>query len=228
MTRYLMILCLAFLSACRSAANAPQDDPQVPDDPGLYEKVSSTHSLFDGNTLEGWHDTGEGSFEVVDGLLQSTGKDGYLWHGMELDEYTLSLEFKAVKPGSFGHLYLGLEDPAEDPVRAVERTYHMVLKDGDHASRIIPGSSQAGGVDFGLPGEWRSFGGWNRIEVDCRKRGHTVFLHGRMIDWFPGPPSPRSQIGLHGHTTGRVAFRNVRVTVLREGGGRSSAAWMGS
>jgi hypothetical protein len=183
-------------------------------------------SLFDGETLFGWHPTSDANWKVQDGAITvSQGEQGFLMTGVDFADYELHVEFKApatTNSGVFLRTPLAPADPAKD-------CYEINLAPQDNP---FPTGSVVGRKRFpedGAPGaKWQSYqdedpatpvinpwdGNWHAIDVTAKGGMLTISLLDLIWhNYADQNPLTRGRIGLQ-FREGEVAFRNIRLKPL--------------
>ncbi|MEO0558307.1 MAG: DUF1080 domain-containing protein [Bacteroidota bacterium] len=234
-TALLMILAIG----CASPTGADGADGQ----PGASASSSGWVSLFDGETLDGWHGYNRedvpGGWSVDEGTLHFTpgGDGGDLLTDASYDDFELELEWKVAECGNSGIFYTVEEIPA---LRAAWMTglEMQVLDNTCHGDAKYP-SHRAGALyDLYVPTAEvaRPGGEWNQVRIVFSNGQIEHWLNGRKIveadmnstDWtarvaaskfrdeddFPAYGTRRSgRIGVQDHGD-PVWYRNIRVRRL--------------
>jgi hypothetical protein len=186
-------------------------------------------SLFDGNTLNGWHlvEGKGGGYGVTNGVIFChRGGGGNLFTDKEYSDFILKLEYK-LEPG--GNNGIGIRCPLEgDGAYAGMEIQVLDDKAPKHATikpwqfngsiyNIVPAKN-------GTP----KIGEWNSYEITTRGRNIKVVLNGKTIvdtdlnsvtdpetiHKHPGMFRDRGRVGFLGHND-YVEFRNIRIKELR-------------
>ncbi|MBA0052223.1 DUF1080 domain-containing protein [Streptomyces sp. AJS327] len=182
--------------------------------------------LFDGGGTDGWKQAGPGSFELgEDGSLTTVGGMGLLWYEKrEFGSYSLKLDWRMSGDDNSG-VFLGFP-ASDDPQSAVDNGYEVQIDATDAPDRTTGSvygfqAPDAAARDAALnpPGEWNTF------ELRVEGERLRVWLNGQQVNDFTNTDPARSltdgHIGLQNHGDGdEVAFRDVRVRELPDGGGR--------
>ena len=155
--------CATSIGGADGSSPAPQTTPEA-----------DWVSLFDGETLDGWHgynrDDVPAGWGVQNGALHLTpgsGDGGDLIADATYDDFELELEWKIAACGNSGVFYRGEEDPALENVYQTGLEM-QVLDDTCHPDAAYP-SHRAGGLyDLYVPtdfGAVRPAGQWNRVRI---------------------------------------------------------------
>ena len=162
-------------------------------------------ALFDGTTLFGWEQTGEGGWRVAAGsIVADEGGLGFLYTTTTFSDYVLRIDYQCEKEtnsGVFLHMPPNPQDPASDcyelniaPDRNPFPTGSLV---GRKKVAAVPART-----------------GWNTYEVTVLAGDITVKLNGEsIVDYHDAKPIQRGHIGLQ-HNQGRIEFRNVMLKPL--------------
>jgi type 1 glutamine amidotransferase len=184
-------------------------------------QTPGAQALFDGRTLEGWRQVGAGTFTAAaDGTITAEGGPGVLYNTRPVRDFVLELEYRAENGGESG-VFLRLPEPPVDHAQASRRAYEVQIQDSPPTVRY--GQNQqpeftrlSGGITgFAVP--WRnvaSAGEWNRYRIEVTGQRYQVYLNGEKVTDFIGNRAREGMIGLESGGTGRVHFRNVRLTTV--------------
>jgi len=235
--RLLSMLCLSAVAltfGC-GAPPAAQDTPATTEPAGEADEASSEEgfvSLFDGETLDGWHrheglpesDIG-GKWEVIDGAIAGEqdppGAGGFLTTTGTYQDYVLRLEANIDYPVDSG-LFLR--------VGPTGKSHQVTLDnrpDGFIGSIYLPWTQD---MVFENPGGAEHFksGEWNDIEIRMEGEPARIQLHvnGHLVTDFQhteettkGVPT-EGTIALQVHPGGewvdgnKARFRNLRIKTL--------------
>jgi hypothetical protein len=170
--------------------------------------------LFNGKDLSGWKMAGPGTFEVQDGALVTIGGMGLLWHETELDDYVLTLEFKASRKQDNSGVFVRFPDPGNDPWVAVNEGYEIQICDS-------AGQNSTGAIYNAKPATelaTKPIGEWNTMEVTVAGQSITVKLNGKVVNEYTGDrKTQRGFIGLQNHDDKtKVSFRSVKITPIEK------------
>lgn len=167
------------------------------------EKSEGWELLFNGATMQGWHDYNgsalSGGWEVVDGTIQADGKgsdkNGYIVTDKQYENFELVWDWKISKGGNSGMLYHVVERPGFD-VPYITGPEYQLIDDRNFAEPLE--DWQRCGVDYAMylpdfakqkvnpAGEWNT----SKIVFD---NGHvTYYMNGEKTiefdawteDWF--------------------------------------------
>lgn len=177
-------------------------------------EAGKPRELFNGKDLTGWQMAGPGSFEVKDGALVTVGGMGLLWHETELDDYVLTLEFKASRAEDNSGVFVRFPDPGNDPWVAVNEGYEIQICDAG-------GKNSTGAVYNAKPAAElasKPIGEWNKYEITVIGQNITVKLNGKVVNEFKGEKKTgRGFIGLQNHDNNtKVSFRNVKIKPIQK------------
>jgi Domain of Unknown Function (DUF1080) len=168
--------------------------------------------LFDGSGLHGWRMAGPGSFELVDGRLESRGGMGLLWYSVcAFRDFVLDVDWQVVHAQDNSGVFVRFPDPGDDPWVAVHEGYEIQIHDtaGEKVHRT-------GGIySFAAPSMVASNapGAWNHFGIECAGQEYAVVLNGVEVTSFTGDRRTEGHIGLQNHDPhSRVRFRRVTVT----------------
>ncbi|MCZ6792146.1 MAG: DUF1080 domain-containing protein [Planctomycetota bacterium] len=189
--------------------------------------------LWDGKTLEGWHQLPGGRWEVRDGRLVGTSSASERRHGMlitdrRFKDFTVRLKYKAVKGNSGFYFRVDKVDGAVgvhgfqaeiDPRRDVGGLYET----GGRAWVVKPTERQV--ARWLEKKNWLDVEeGWNLLSVSARGRRIVVHLNGhRTAELRNDPGRTEGHIGLqlHGGQDMHVEFKDIEI--LGEAVPRSAA-----
>lgn len=207
-------------------------DHLLPDQPN-----DGFQSLLDGLTLNNWQMAGQGSFNIVGGVLESSpGNDlGLLWCTTPMPaDFVLKLEWLLTRYDDNSGIFVRFPDPNS---KGYSNTAYVGVDFGFEVQidNLGRGSSPAGqAVDKKFrttgaiynqdsqnltPQPTRPLGEWNEFEIRLQGQSYIVLLNGTQVTAFQNTQANRGQtnvpcfIGLQSHT-GQVAFRNIRVKGL--------------
>ncbi len=171
--------------------------------------------LFDGSNMKGWTQCGPGWFQLnKDGSMLATGGMGMLWYSKEkFRNFTLKVDWKAVKANSNSGVFVRFPDPGDDPWIAVNKGYEIQISDaGDPLHKT-------GSVYTFAPSSFepkKPYGEWNTMEIRVRGTKYVVKVNGKKVAEYKGDRSAEGYIGIQNHHPDQeVCYRNIRVK--REG-----------
>ena len=163
-------------------------------------------SLFDGQSLFGWHAASKADWQVVDGVIRVTeGEPGLLCTGVQFANYVLQLDFRfaaGTNSGVFLHSPQKPLDPKSD-------CYELNIAEPE-VSPFPTGSlvGRAKAEASAAPGEWHHYDisvNGDRVKIDLN--GKTV------LEYTDEQPLGRGYIGLQ-LNKGQVEFRNIKIRPL--------------
>lgn len=219
------------------APAAPSTSAAAPASTASSTQPAAWVSLFDGKTLNGWHNfktpgapvVGWG---VVDGNLVRTGEGGDLTTDREYANFELELEWNVSPGGNSGIIYR--IDPSSE-VTYTSGPEMQVLDDERHADGKNPLTSA--GADYGLypapRGVVKPAGEWNSVRLLVNGNHVEHWLNGvKVVEYELGSPdwearknaskfkawenygrATKGYIALQDHGD-RVEYRNIRIREL--------------
>ncbi len=178
----------------------------------------SPYVLFDGRTLDGWQMAGPGSFELVDGVLETRGGMGLLWYSAwAFADFVLDIDWQVARAEDNSGVFVRFPDPAGDPWVAVNEGYEIQI----HDTAPEPIHRTGGIYSFAAPSMVASNppGSWNHYSIACVDQQYAVVLNGQEVTRFTGSRRTEGYVGLQNHDPkSLVRFRRVTVTALNEPG----------
>jgi hypothetical protein len=170
--------------------------------------------LFDGSATRGWRMAGPGSFELVDGALESRGGMGLLWYAeRRFSDFVLDVDWQVTRAEDNSGVFVRFPDPGDDPWVAVHEGYEVQIH--DTAGEPI---HQTGGVySFAAPSTVASNppGSWNHYAIECVGQLYRVVLNGSTVTEFTGDRAMAGHVGLQNHDPrSLVRFRRVTATTI--------------
>ena len=130
---------------------------------------------------DGWRMAGPGSFEVVDGALESRGGMGLLWYSARaFADFVLDLDWQVARVEDNSGVFVRFPDVGDDPWVAVNEGYEIQIH--DTAPEPI---HQTGGVySFAAPSTVASNppGSWNHFRIECVGQVYVVVAERRGGD----------------------------------------------
>ena len=185
------------------------------------------HSLFNGESLEGWQGSVD-NYEVVDGVIRcKQGKGGMLLTENEYANFIARVEFRLPPGGNNG---LAIRSPGTGDPAYAAMTELQVL-DSEHPKYAKLDQRQYHGSAYGMAAAKRGFlrpaGEWNFQQVTVDGSRIKVELNGNVIldtdlstieEYMADKPHPGKErtsgfFGFAGHND-PVEFRNVSVREL--------------
>lgn len=174
-------IAIVLFTSCNSAAqhNALTDK----------EKTEGWQLLFDGKTMNGWHDYNDSvitqNWHVVDGCIQAKGDgsdgNGYIVTDKQYDNFELSWDWKLTKGGNSGLLYHVVERP-QNKVPYITGPEYQLIDEANFDGKLE--LWQRLGVDYAmyLPDttlmKVNPAGEWNNSKI--------VFDNGHVEHWLNG------------------------------------------
>jgi len=207
------------------------------------QSVTSTHSLFNGHDLKGWHvdvpamDTDKSArnpFIVRNGLLVSMGvPNGHLITDSIYSDYTLQVEYRfAGTPGNCGVLVHASTPRALYKMFPKSIECQMMHQNaGDFWCIVeditVPDMEKRRGpkAEWGITeGKGRRImnltdnsekpvGEWNTMKIQCKGSGITVWVNGDMVNEGYNCTASKGNIALQAEGA-EVEFRKVEISKL--------------
>jgi hypothetical protein len=185
-----LVACQLSRQKTESSDDSTQSTAQVND---ALAKDTGWISLFDGQSLKGWHTYGKTSagaaWNVDSGSihLNASAKKGYQTQGGgdlisddEFENFDLKLEWKISKNGNSGIIFLVHEDSAK-----YKETWHtglemQVLDNNGHPDGKIPKHRAGNLYDLivGKEGAVKGLGEWNQAEIKLDNGKLDLYLNG--------------------------------------------------
>ena len=183
--------------------------------------------LFDGQTLNGWHTTPGGKWEVKDGMIVGTSPQSEKKHGLLVtdnvyDDFTVRFKFRVIK-GNSGFYFRS--EPVEGSVGV-----HGFQAEVD-LSPAVSGLYETGGrawvaqPDAALVKSIYRPGEWNEMSVTAVGRDVTVQLNGKQTVQLkndPGRTKGVIALQLHGGMDMEVMFKDLEIRTESETPAESS------
>ncbi len=180
-------------------------------------------SLFDGQTLNGWHVSGCETV-VEDGAILLKAGDGFVRSDYQYQNFVLELEWKSLQnEGYDSGLYFHADMPPEG--KPWPKRYQINLRQGQEGDLI--GVKDAQGQGLAKPGEW------NHFRLTVKDKTASLEINGQpawttdQLETTGGYLGFQSEVPLGG----QFAFRNIRVTELGMKplfNGQDLAGWEGA
>ncbi len=172
--------------------------------------------LFDGKTLQGWHTTPGGSWQVKDGMIVGTSPSSETNHGLlvtdkQYSDFTVRFKFRVVA-GNSGFYFRSEPVPGNVGV-------HGFQAEVDN-SNAVSGLYETGGrawvkqPDPELIQQLYKPQEWNEMTVTARGRDVTVQLNGKQtvaLEDDPGRVSGVIALQLHGGMDMEVMFKDLEI-----------------
>lgn len=186
--------------------------------------------LFDGNSLEGWAQTGPGYMEVdpKERTLTTRGGMGMLWYyDRKFKDFELELEWKATDKEDNSGVFVRFPNiPKRDrpesadgkrlvgPWGAVNEGYEIqICDDGSPDSRTgaIYSFFPSTEVASNPPGEW------NAMKIRVVGQHYEVWVNGKKVGDYTGERGLEGYIGIQNHGDSDViTYRNIRIRDVEE------------
>ncbi len=218
---FITALLLTALLCCHAVA---ADSPQLT----AKEKAEGFVSIFDGKTLDGWHNTEKGGYAVENGVIYCTPKNrGKLFTKKEYDNFVLRLDIK-LYPGCNNGVGLRASMQGTTAYTGMES---QILDDSAPKHKNLKPYQYHGSIYGIFPakrGSLKPMGEWNQQEIICDGSKIKITLNGKVIvegdldDVRDGTPDGKEHpgrfrksgfVGLLGYGV-RVDFRNIRIKEL--------------
>lgn len=175
-------------------------------------------SLFDGKTLEGWHQVGDGQWVVEDGAIVGKTQAAAKLYGLLVSDAVYSdlavrFKFKSIKGNSGFYIRMELEKP-----------------DKAHGLQIeVDPRNSTGGIYESYGRAWISqpkpeevakyfkLDEWNEMEITAQGGNVTVRVNGvesARLENDPSRPSGRLAMQMHAGNEMLVMFKDIQVKDL--------------
>ena len=182
--------------------------------------------LFNGRDLNGWKMTGQGRFEVENGLLKTVGGMGLLYYTREeFGDCTIRVVFRTQSERSNSGVFIRVPEQPADPWYAVHNGYEVQIDAGDdewHATGAVYSMAKVTAHPQRPPGQW------NTLDIVLDGDSTRAILNGtEVLEFDPSDPVPprmhwyepirgprprEGYIGLQNHDDNSVVyFREVSV-----------------
>ena len=234
---YVLILLLINFSGCEPPIGnetAPPETSDARNEPKAgHEQVSRDGwsllsdeelsegwiALFDGTTLFGWEQNGEGGWRIASGsIVADEGGIGFLYTTTTFSDYVLRVDFRCeaeTNSGVFLQMPPSPQDPASDCYEV-----NIAPDQNPFPTGSLVGRKKVAAVS--------TQPGWNTYEIRALAGDITIKLNGQsIVDYHDAQPIHRGHIGLQ-HNLGRVEFRNVMLKPLATNeifNGRDLTGW---
>ena len=165
--------------------------------------------LFDGKSLDHWHQAGPGKFDLHDGMMTAVGGMGLLWNDRPLANFTAHVEFKVEKPTDNSGVFVRFPDPGNDPWIAVNQGHEIQICDAEpknHTGAVY--NFQDSTTVASKPA-----GEWNDLDITVVGRHYTIAVNGKVVNDYTSDRLERGYLGVQNHFN-PVSFRKVTVTEL--------------
>ncbi|MGL4629833.1 MAG: 3-keto-disaccharide hydrolase [Leadbetterella sp.] len=155
----------------------------------LFGQKKKWVNIFDGKTTANWHSWGKTEvvgWQVVDGILTTSGKNGDLVSDKEYGDFILEFEFKVQPKGNSGIIYKCIEKPS-DP--AYSWSYfsgpeYQIIDDTNYPHKIVANQKTGANYDLDDPLDLtlvKPAGEWNKGKIKIKDNTVTHFLNGKKI-----------------------------------------------
>jgi type 1 glutamine amidotransferase len=179
---------------------------------GTTPAVGPSAALFDGRSLDGWRQTGDGRFVVQpDGSLRGEGGKGVLYYTRPFRDFSLELDWKVDAKDTDSGVFL-----RADTARA-GAGYQVSIRDSLGAGVYERYQRMTGAIDSVAAATHpagKPVGEWNHYRIEVAGQRYRVWLNGELVNDFFGTRGNEGFVGLESPASSSVAFRNVRVTPL--------------
>jgi type 1 glutamine amidotransferase len=194
---------------------------------GAATPAGAAVTLFDGRTLDGWRQVGQGRFVAQpDGSLRSEGGKGVLYHTRPYGDFVLDVDWKVDDPRADAGVHL-----RADSARA-GAGYQVQIRDSSAVGIYERSQRMTGAIDSVAAATHpagKPAGEWNHYRIEAAGQRYRVWLNGELVNDFFGSRAREGLIGLEtADSAAHVAYRNVRVTPLAGGPERLGDAFAAS
>jgi 3-keto-disaccharide hydrolase len=166
-------------------------------------------SLFDGNTLDGWHLMNDAKFVAEDGVIKLNGGLGWLRSDKEYSDFILRLEFRFMKPKQDGGVFLRSNQEGKP---WPSRKYEVQIENTVRMAKIF-GAKHKLNVDL-TEKVLKPDGEWNEYEIKLVGSGLEVRLNGKVVSVSDSADGlTRGYLGLQAEH-GLHQYRNFRIKDL--------------
>ena len=163
-------------------------------------------TLFDGSSLDGWINSGDANWSVVDGAVEANSGNGHLITENSYSDFVLTLEFWVDDPANSG-IFIRCADP--DDIGA-DSCYEVNIYDQREDQTYRTG----GIVNFAAPSAQIDAGGqWNTYEIRAEGTRLPVTLNGTVTVDIEDSTHSEGPLTLQ-YGSGIVRFRNVQIQPL--------------
>jgi len=230
-TRLLSVLglcaAIAIPAAAQPQSGTPQRNTPEPGKPNARQPDASRPAptgdpasadwkpLFDGRTLAGWHQVGDGEWVVEDGAIVGRTQTGAKLYGLLVSDgvyhdFAVRLKFKSIKGNSGFYIRMVLEEP-----------------DKAHGLQIeVDPKQNSGGIYESYARNWVSLpdkdlqaryfkpGEWNDLQITARGGDVTVMVNGvtsAQLKDDPSRPAGRLAMQMHAGNEMLVMFKDIQL-----------------
>ncbi|MEO6528515.1 MAG: ThuA domain-containing protein [Gemmatimonadaceae bacterium] len=177
--------------------------------------TSASQALFDGKSLNGWKQVGQGRFVVQsDGSVVGEGGMGLLYYAARpFRDFVLDLDYKAESAGAKSGIFVRFPEQPKLPADAIKGGYEIQI---DNLADAIHTTGSIYNVSAPTRMAARPAGQWNHYRIEVSGQRYQIYLNGEKVNDFFGDRGRQGYIALENHDVdSRVHFRNVQVTPLR-------------
>lgn len=183
--------------------------------------------LFNGTDLTGWQGWLADStlnvneeFTVVDGVINLSGKFGYLYTEAQYSDYILEFEWRyvgeATNSGVFLHMQPGNKQwPTSFEFQLMDTNAGDIIHSGGTSSAELEANPSNRVLRKINPSNERPVGEWNSGRAICEGDEITVFVNGLEQNRLTGISHSSGSIGLQSEGK-TVQFRNLKLTSLKK------------
>ena len=167
-------------------------------------------SLFNGESLDGWHLMNGAKFSAEEGVIRLDGGRGWLRSDKQYSDFVLRLEVRWMKDKQDSGVFLRA---SEEGGNWPKRRYEVQAENSNRIARIF-GARHERDPDaaFKLLKQDRQ---WNSYEITCRGLRCEVKLNGELAAHSDDFKTPAGYIGLQGEG-GQLEWRNIRIKELEQ------------
>jgi hypothetical protein len=166
-------------------------------------------SLFDGKTLNGWHLMNGAKFFVEDGVIKHNVGRGWLRSDKEYADFIVRLEFRFMKPGQDGGVFLRATKKGKD---WPDRKYEVQVENSARMATIF-GAKHDLNVEL-VRKVLKPVDEWNEYDIKIVGPSIEVRLNGELVAASKSADAlKRGYLGLQGEN-GSHEYRNFRIKDL--------------
>jgi hypothetical protein len=166
-------------------------------------------SLFDGQTLDGWHLMNGASFVAEDGVIKLNGGSGWLRSDKEYADYILRLELRFMKPKQDGGVFLRASLEGDN---WPNQKYEVQCENSPRMAMLF-GAEHKLNVELAQK-SLKPDGEWNEYEITLIGPRIEVRLNGELVNTSDSLDKlTRGYIGFQGEN-GFHEYRNLRIREL--------------
>ncbi|HET6569333.1 MAG TPA: ThuA domain-containing protein [Rhodothermales bacterium] len=223
---YFSLALLAFaLVVWAGCAGSRQAAPPVTSQaPAIDTHTNEWITLYDGSSLQGWHQAGPGGFtQEADGSIVAHGGMGLFYYDQRpFKDFVLEYDWKAATDSSNSGVFVRFPEKTEDPGYAVNNGYEIQILGRESGNKYVTPYHTTGAI-YNIQASLRKAdkpaGQWNHEQVKVQGQHFQIYLNGVKVNDFFGDRGREGYIGLQNHSDrDRVWFKNIRVMPLPEGG----------